>query len=218
VCQDVVSEVESRYPAPTNGVRRIIAGHSSGGFGALRLGMANQKLFDAVIALSPDSDFPTSHMPLVTLPGVTNATLAEVELLERSKSRRPSNGDLEYAVGLSAAYAPHGTSFPGQFDWLYDAHGNFRQDIWRRWLANDPLTLIEENPSAFSVNQRIYLDGAAKDEYSANIGARKMYEALRSRPGACAFYEPPGHHGQHVPERLERGLAWVFGTTMVDVK
>ena len=68
VCQDVVSEVESRYPAPTNGVRRIVAGHSSGGFGALRLGMADQKLFDGVIALSPDSDFPTSHLPLVTLP------------------------------------------------------------------------------------------------------------------------------------------------------
>ena len=218
VCRDVVSEVESRYPAPTNGVRRIIAGHSSGGFGALRLGMADQKLFDGVIALSPDSDFPTSHLPLVTLPGVTNATLEEVELLERVKSRRPPNDDLAYALGLSAAYAPRGTFFPGQFNWLYDLRGNFREGVWLLWLANDPLTLVEGNPLAFSASQRVYLDGAAKDEYSANIGARKIYEVIRHRPGACAFYEPPGRHSQHVPERLERGLAWVFGTRMVDVK
>lgn len=218
VCQDVVSEVESRYPAPTNGVRRIVAGHSSGGFGALRLGMAEHELFDGVIALSPDSDFPTSHLPLVTLPGVTNTSLAQVKQLEKMTKRTHLNGDLEYAVGLSAVYAPRGTQFPGQFDWLYDAKGNFRQDVWRRWLANDPLTIARENPSAFSANQRIYLDGAAKDEYSANIGARAIYETIRDRSSPCAFYEPPGHHGQHLPERLERGLAWMFGKKTEDIR
>jgi len=218
VCKDVVPEVESRYPAPTNSVSRIVAGHSSGGFGALRLGMANQKLFDGVIALSPDSDFPVSHLPLVRLPGVTNASLAEVQRIEKMQSPPPRNGDLAYAIGLSAAYAPRGRLFPGQFDWLYDAHGNFRKSIWERWLANDPLTMVQENPAAFSASQRIYLDGAAKDEYSANIGARKIYETIRNRAAPCAFYEPPGNHSDHVPERLERGLAWTFGQKAEDIK
>ncbi len=38
VCVDIVSAVEARHPVPTNGVRRVVAGHLSGGFGALRLG------------------------------------------------------------------------------------------------------------------------------------------------------------------------------------
>jgi enterochelin esterase family protein len=218
ICREVVREVESRYPAPAGGVRRIIAGHSSGGFGALRLGMANHELFDGVIALSPDSDFPTSHLPLVKLPGVTNASLAEVEAIENRHAPPPNDGDLGYAIGLSAAYAPRGERFPGRFEWLYDADGSFREPVWRRWLANDPLTIARENPGAFSPAQRIYLEGAAQDEYSANIGARKIYEAIRNRPAPCTFYEPPGHHAQHVPERLERGLAWMFGRPMKEIK
>lgn len=218
VCDEIVSTVEAKYPAPTKGVRRIIAGHSSGGFGALRLGSARQKLFDAVIALSPDSDFPTSHLPLVKAASVANTPLADIEKIAAGKSPVPPNGDLAYALGLSAAYAPRGFFHRGEFEWICDAHGNIRADVWQRWLDNDPLTIVRKNPHAFGANQAIYLEGAAQDEYSANIGARKIYEVLRSRPGRCTFYEPPGHHGDHVRERLLRGLEWVFNRPLTNIK
>jgi enterochelin esterase family protein len=218
VCDDIVSAVEARHPAPASGVRRIIAGHSSGGFGALRLGASRQKLFDAVIALSPDSDFPTSHLPLVKVTAVANEPLAEIEKIGAGKAPVPDNGDLTYALGLSAAYAPRGVNHPGEFEWLYDAHRNFRQAVWQRWLANDPLTIVRNNQNAFAAGQAIYLDGAAQDEFSANIGARKIYEVLRSRPGRCTLYEPPGHHADHLRERLQRGLEWVFNRPLTDIK
>ena len=217
VCNDIVSAVESRHPAPTNGMRRIIAGHSSGGFGALRLGMAHQTLFDAVIALSPDSDFPTSHLPLVKLAAVTNVPLAKIEKIIARISPVPEDGDLNYALGLSAAYAPRGINRPGEFEWLYDAQGNFRKSIWQRWLDNDPLTIVRNHPDAFAASQVIYLDGAAKDEFSANIGAREIYEVMQSRPARCTFYEPPGHHADHLNERLRRGLEWVFSQPLTDI-
>lgn len=217
ICDEIVSAVEAEHPAPTNGVRRIIAGHSSGGFGALRLGSSRQKLFDAVIALSPDSDFPVSHIPLVKIAAVSNAPLADIEKMESGALPPPKNGDLMYALGLSAAYAPRGFPHRGEFDWLYDRHGKFRDEIWQRWLDNDPLTIVERNPRAFASTQAVYLEGAARDEYSANIGARAIYEVLRQRPGRCAFYEPPGRHGDHVRERLQRGLEWVFDKPLRDV-
>ena len=216
VCDDVVTAVESRHPAPTNGVRRIIAGHSSCGFGALLLGSARQDLFDAVIALSPDSDFPVSHLPLVRIAAVTNEPLADVEKIAAGKLPVPKNGDVTYALALSAAYAPCAGQ-PGKFEWLYDASGNFRQDVWQRWLENDPLTIVRKNPRAFSPAQMIYLDGAAHDQYSANIGARKIYEALKTRASRCAFYEPPGRHSDHVRERLQRGLEWVFNRPLITI-
>jgi S-formylglutathione hydrolase FrmB len=218
VCDEIVPAVESRHPAATNGVRRIIAGHSSGGFGALRLGSARQKLFDAVIAMSPDSDFPTSHLPLVTVAAVTNVPLAEIEKIAAGKSPVPKNGDLVYAIGLSAAYAARGPLHPGEFEWLYDSHGIFRLEIWQRWLDNDPLTIVRNNSDAFSASQSVYLEGAAQDEYSANIGARKIFEVLQSRPSRTTFYEPPGHHSDHVRERLERGLEWVFNRPLTDMQ
>ena|SRR5579885_317829 len=218
VCHDVVSLVERRYLTATNGIRRIIAGHSSGGFGALRLGMGHHPLFDGVIALSPDSDFPVSHLPLVKLPGVTHVPLSQIQLIEAGQTGRPKNGDLLYALGLSAAYAPKGVLYPGRFEWLYDAQGHFRPDVWQRWLANDPLTLAENDSRAFASTQVVYLDGAARDQYSANVGAKAIYEAIRNHVRRCTFYEPPGGHGDHVPERLARGLEWIFGRPVQNIQ
>jgi S-formylglutathione hydrolase FrmB len=217
ICDEIVAQVEAKYPVPTNGVRRIIAGHSSGGFGALRLGSSRQKLFDAVIALSPDSDFPVSHIPLVKIAAVSNAPLAEIEKMESGTLPPPKNGDLMYAMGLSAAYAPNGFPHRGRFDWLYDEHGNFRDEIWQRWMENDPLTIVQKNPEAFAPNQAVYVEGAAQDQYSANIGARAIYEVLKERAARCTFYEPPGHHGDHVRERLQRGLEWVLGKPLRNI-
>jgi enterochelin esterase family protein len=218
VCDEIVSAAEAKYPAPMKGVRRIIAGHSSGGFGALRLGSSRQNLFDAVIALSPDSDFPTSHLPLVKIASVANMPLAEIKKIAAGKSPVPKNGDVTYALGLSAAYAPRGFFHRGEIAWLYDAQGKFREDVWQRWLDNDPLTIVQKNPRAFGVNQSVYLEGAAQDEYLANLGARKIFEVLRARPARCTFYEPPGHHSDHVRERLQRGLEWVFNRPLKDIK
>jgi S-formylglutathione hydrolase FrmB len=217
ICDEIVSKVEAKFPATTNGVRRIIAGHSSGGFGALRLGSSRQTLFDAVIALSPDSEFPVSHIPLVKIAAVSNAPLADIEKMESGALPPPKNGDLIYAMGLSAANAARGSDHPGEFDWLYDENHKFRDEIWQRWMDNDPLTIVERNPQAFVPNQAVYLEGAAQDQYSANVGARAIYQVLRERPARCTFYEPPGHHGDHVPERLQRGLEWVFDKPLRDI-
>ena len=186
--------MESHYGITTNCPRRIIAGHSSGGFGALRLGMLRPDLFDGVIALSPDSDFPFTHLPLVKLPGVTNASLAQINscMTPRMTVPFPKDGDLIYALGLSAAYAPAGPGQPGRFQWLYDANGRFRKKVWQLWLDNDPLTIVRQNLNAFRANQSVYLDGAAHDQFGANVGAGKIYDVLRDRAARCTFYEPPG--------------------------
>ena len=218
LCDEIVSAVEKKNSAPTSGVRRIISGHSSGGFGALRLGSSHQKLFDGIIALSPDSDFPTSHLPLVKVASVANLPLADVEKIAAGELPVPKNGDLTYALGLSAAYAPRGWPHRGEFEWLYDAKGNFREEVWQRWLDNDPLTVVQKNRKAFSPTQKIYLEGAAQDQFAANIGARKIYEVLKARPARCVFYEPPGKHSDHVRERLQRGLEWVFEKPLTDIQ
>ena len=218
VCDEVVAQVEAKFPAPTNGVRRIIAGHSSGGLGALRLGMGRPDLFDAVVALSPDSDFPISHLPTAKTSGIANISLAEIEKQAKGEAPVPKDGELNYHLALSVAYAPRCDSKPGEFDWLYDARGEFREEVWQRWLDNDPLTIVRKNPQAFAANQMLYLEGAAQDEYSANIGARKINEALSRHPGRHVFYEPPGKHSDRVPERLQRGLNWVFEKPLRDIK
>ena len=211
ICDEIVPLVERRYRIAPGVTNRVIAGHSSGGFGALRLGMMRPRLFGGVVALSPDSYFEISHRYLATKPSVTNFWLTDFKaLLKAPPGAPPKDNDLKYAVALSAAYAPRGRWHPGEFDWLCDARGKPREEVWRRWLDNDPLILVQQHRHAFRDTQAIYVEGPTEDAYKANEGARKIYEVLRARPARCTFHEPVGKHSDHVPERLERGLAWVF--------
>jgi len=212
ICDELVSRVEARYRIPTKGIRRIVAGHSSGGFGALRLGIYKPHLFDAVIALSPDSYFQVTHLPLVQIAAVSNAPLAEVRALMAAGSAKPlpKNGDFVYALALCADYAPVGPDHPGQFEWLYDEQHRFRPEIWQRVLDADPLTIVQKNKNAFLPTQSIYLEGAAQDEYKANIGARAIYEVIKDRPARSTFREPLGHHSDHTFDRLQAGVAWIL--------
>ncbi len=213
VAQEIAPAVEARYAlAKTAAFPRIIAGHSSGGYGALMLAMSRQAQFSAVVALSPDSDFEVTHKPIVSQPSVRAVTQAELEnaMTAGQKARLASDGVARMVMGLCANYAPVAGK-PGHFEWLYDGQGKFRPEAWQRWLDVDPLTAVRKRPDAFAPAQRIYMDGAEHDEFGANIGARKIHEVLRERKSPVTFYESPGHHNDDLIERLVRGLRWVFG-------
>jgi S-formylglutathione hydrolase FrmB len=212
ICDELIGRVEARYRIPKTGVRRIIAGHSSGGYGALRLGSYRREMFDGVIALSPDSYFQVTHLPLVQVPSCRDASLSEIRGLMHDADRKPmpKDGDLVYAIALCAAYAPV-ANHPGEFEWLYDEQHKFRDDVWQRWIDADPLTIAQKNKNAFLPTQAIYLEGAAQDQYKANIGAKKIYEALQGQPCRTTFREPPGRHSDHAMDRLQAGIEWVLG-------
>ncbi|MEO6741386.1 MAG: alpha/beta hydrolase-fold protein [Chthoniobacteraceae bacterium] len=213
VADEIVAAVEARYPLANDAAfPRIIAGHSSGGYGALMLAMSRHEKFSAVVALSPDSDFEVTHKPIVSQPSVRAITPAELERVMTSgaKARLPGDGLAHMVMGLCANYAPIAGK-PGHFEWLYDAGGKFRAEAWQRWLDVDPLHVVRKRADAFAPAQRVYLDGAEHDEFGANIGARKIWEVLRERKSPVTFYESPGHHSDHLAERLVSGLGWVIG-------
>lgn len=212
ICNELVTRIEARFTIPNSGVRRIIAGHSSGGFGALRLGLYRPRLFDGIIAMSPDSYFQVTHLPLVQVPSCSNAPLSEIDELMHAGGSKPlpKDGDLVYAIALCAAYCPVGPSHPGDFEWLYDEHHQWRPEVWRLWIDADPLTIVQKNKNAFLPTQSVFLEGAAQDQYKANIGARAIYEVVKNRPARSTFREPPGKHSDHMLDRLQVGLEWVF--------
>ena len=203
----------ARYAVPKNTSAAVtISGHSSGGYGALMLASSHPGKFDAVVALSPDSDFEITHKPLVQARAVQAVTPEELEtaMAPGNRARLPRNGHVQLIMGLSANYAAV-ASKPGRFEWLYDSQGKWRQEVWQRWLDQDPLTLVRRRANAFAPEQRIYLDGAEHDEFGANIGARKIRDVLKDRKSPVTFYESPGGHSDHLLDRLIRGVVWVLG-------
>jgi pimeloyl-ACP methyl ester carboxylesterase len=218
VADEILPALKARYAFPNGPLSCVVAGHSSGAYGALMLAMARPAQFAAVVALSPDSDFETTHKPLVTQPSVRAITRADLDAATAPAGafHLPADELAGLIMGLCANYAPIPAQ-PGHFEWLYDDGGKWREEAWQRWLDLDPLNVVRRRADAFAPSQRIYLDGAAQDEYGANIGARKIHEILKERSSPVTFYEPPDHHEDHLPERLTRGLSWVFGKPVRDI-
>lgn len=212
ITEEILPTLTKKYASPNIGASPVIAGHSSGGYGALVLAIQQHDKFNAVVALSPDSNFDVTHRALVEQPNVKAVKRADLDaaMAPAKEARLPKDGVARLVMGLCANYAPTADK-PGQFDWLYDDKGQFRDDVWKRWIDLDPLMLVRRNDDAFLASQRIYLDGAEQDEFGANIGARKIFNELKNRASSVRFYQPPGHHGDNLPDRLARGLVFVLG-------
>jgi S-formylglutathione hydrolase FrmB len=208
VLDEVIPAVEKRFGAPVTAKKRLLAGHSSGGFGALRLAMMRPALFGGVVALSPDTDFEVTHRELLAR-WAKHVSARQLEAYKASPDRciMPTSGEVQLALGLSAAYAPKGA---GDFEWIYDGNGRWREDVWKRWLEQDPVVLARGNPKVFGASLGVYLDGPEHDEFGANKGARALWEAV-SKETRCVFFEPRGGHSDAMGERFCRGVEWVSG-------
>jgi len=122
----------------------------------------------------------------------------------------PTSGEVQLALGISAAYAPKGAEAPGDFEWIYDESGRWREEVWKRWLEQDPVVLARRNPKVFGPSQHIYLDGPDHDDFGAQKGARALWEAIASQTHSV-FFEPHGGHSDYIGERFCRGIEWVCG-------
>jgi enterochelin esterase family protein len=212
ISDEILPALAAKYKGPSFGASPVIAGHSSGGYGALVLAIKQHEKFNSVVALSPDSNFDVTHRSLVEQPSVKAVKRADLDaaMAPAKEAHVPKDGLARLVMGLCANYTPTADK-PGQFDWLYDDKGQFRNDVWKRWIDLDPLMLVRRNDDAFAASQRIYLDGAEQDEFGANIGARKIFNELKNRSSSVRFYQPPGRHGDNLPDRLARGLVFVLG-------
>jgi S-formylglutathione hydrolase FrmB len=217
ICDEVVPTIEKSEYCGGSAKLRIVAGHSSGGFGALRLGMARQKMFGGVVALSPDSYFDVTHKPFTTEPAVSAIKISQVEAVGKPpfEAKADSLGDDgSYVFNLCADYA---SNQDGSIPWIYDSKGSYREGIYDRWLEADPAVRAGRG-HPFARNQRVYLDGAAQDDFKANLGAAKVAENLKGKVDNMTLYFPPGHHSDHLEERLLRGIGWIFGAPTFDIK
>jgi S-formylglutathione hydrolase FrmB len=209
LCDEVVPQVCRREGCGATFRDRLVVGHSSGGFGALRLGMARQNLFSGVVALSPDAYFEVTQLPDTHTDQVAKVPFEKIEELQPPTLASPAGlgGDVVYALALCADYVGNSD---GTFDWFYDKAGHYRQDVYQRALTADPVQVAMHSSRPFSHAQRVYLDGAAQDDFKANLGAQRVGEVLAKKGVDYTTYYPPGHHSDHLRERIVRGIDWIF--------
>ena len=146
LCQDVVSLVDERYstlPAPEH---RALTGKSSGGYGAMTVPMRRPDVFGAFATHAGDALFELCFMP-----GIAASARALrdsyggsfdnfwADFRSRPAFSKGSDADLLNIYCMAACYsAEEDGTVTSPFD---ERTGKLRDEVWRRWLANDPVRM-----------------------------------------------------------------------------
>jgi enterochelin esterase family protein len=183
VVQELVPWVDATFPAREG--RRGIIGKSSGGFGALHLGMRHADLFGAVASISGDCHFEYSYATdfLPALRGLIPFDGDPARFLAAFEENHELGGDGQATLNLlamSACYSPNPDS-PLGFDLPIDPHTGARvSEVWERWLAFDPVCACEQHAEALRSLNLLHLEAGTTDEFHLQFGLRVLAQRLTS--------------------------------------
>lgn len=186
----------------TTGTRGIV-GHSSGGYGALVHGMRHPDVWHAVACRSGDMgfeqcygrDFP-GFCNTVSRAGGLEAWLPDVLARER-KSGEDMTALSVFA--MAACYSPDPARSPIPVALPVDlATCEYIPEVWARWLARDPLVLLEDPAiqAALRSLKLLFVECGRRDEYMLHFGARRFTRRLAQLGIAHEYDETDdGHMG-----------------------
>ncbi len=165
---------------------RGVAGKSSGGYGALTLGMKHADVFGAVACHSGDVKFEYCYrgdipafMTHVQRAGGLEAWFRE--FLARAHRKHEDFLTLNI-LGMAASYSPNPDTTPFGIDLPCDlATGEIREDVWARWMKFDPLVMLDAHADALRSLELLYIDCGSRDEFHLHHGARCFVRELERR-------------------------------------
>ena len=183
VIEELVPWVDARFRTLAARDHRGVAGKSSGGYGALALGMKHPDVFGAVACHSGDMGFDYCYR------GDVPRFCTQVQLagglapwLERFEAKRQKGHDDMLALnilGMAAAYSPDPAAEPFGIALPCDpATGVFREEVWQRWLRHDPLVMLDSRLDALRSLRLLFLDCGIRDEFNLHHGAREFHRRL----------------------------------------
>lgn len=202
--QEIIPFVDERYRTLADRAHRAVIGKSSGGYGAIVQAMHHPEVFGAMACHSGDMYFEFSYMDDIAKLHAHLASYGGWETLRDTlESIRPKDTRFMRTVSTLAygmAYAPDPDA-PDGFQMPIDLEtGALREDVWARWLAHDPVRMIDQPGMADALRsyKLLYFDCGSKDEFSLQVGARVMVKKLRAL-GIEPHYEefPDGHFNIH---------------------
>lgn len=181
VVRELMPFVDEHYPTLVG--RRGVIGKSSGGFGAMRLSMRHPDVFPAAASISGDCHFEYGYATefLAALRGLEASGGDARRFLETFFSNPKLDGDGHAVINtlaMSACYSPNPDSALG-FDLPFELETGRRiDDVWNRWLAFDPVVMIESHADAWKRLEWLHLECGKRDEFHLQFGLRILRERL----------------------------------------
>lgn len=192
VIDEIVPYMDVHYRTIAAPEGRGVFGKSSGGYGAMILGMRHPEVFGALACHSGDmafdlcygKDFP-AFCNAVNKEGGVEAWWKQFAAQVKKKS---SDYDALNILAMAACYSPDADA-PLGIGLPVDLHTCERiPEVWARWLEWDPVELLDRYGENLRKLRLLYMDCGTRDEFSLHFGARLMAKRLSER-GIASEYE-----------------------------
>jgi len=216
--REIVPFVDENFQTVRDKRARAVMGKSSGGYGALVMAMRHADIFGLACSTAGDAYFEYCYLP--DIPKAFRALKGDPQFfLEKflDETRRKGKDDFSAfnIIGMSACYSPNAVSAAG-FDLPFDLEtGELREDVWTRWLAHDPVRLVEKSVENLQSLKLLYIDAGTRDEFALDLGARVLCEKLKKLEVAHLHEEfDDGHF--NISYRQNRSLELISENVALD--
>jgi S-formylglutathione hydrolase FrmB len=183
-CEEVVALADAEFRTVRDASGRGVAGKSSGGFGAMVWAMLRPDLFGGFATHAGDTLFEAS-----LLREFAPAAQALRNLYDGSYERfwesfhsgravlRDENDPL--LLNVYACASAYSSNPDGSVDLPFRIEtGELIPEVWKRWLAWDPVRMAAAHAEALRGMRAIWIDAGRNDEYHLDLGSIAFREAI----------------------------------------
>jgi hypothetical protein len=183
LCDEVVPFVDARYRTLTAAANRGIAGKSSGGYGAMVTPMLRPDLFGGLATHAGDALFEVCYEPdfREAARALRDAYDGSFDAFWEDFRGRPAftKGTDFPLLNTWAMAACYSANEDGSVDLPFETEtGKLRPDVWRRWLAWDPVRMVERHADALRGLRAVYIDSGRRDQFFLDLGAEAFRREL----------------------------------------
>jgi S-formylglutathione hydrolase FrmB len=204
VADELVAHIDRHYRTIPERPARGLAGHSMGGYGALRIGMKRPDVFSRLYVMSPCCMEPRTEGG--------GAAMQQLEAITRLEQLEEASFGVKAMFASAAAWSPNPERPPFFLD-LPVEDGQPRPDVLARWTANAPLAMVHQYIPNLAKYDGIAMDSGAQDRGIA--AATRELDRILTMYGIAHTSEiyDPGDHISHVEERVQKHVLPFFGGT-----
>jgi putative esterase len=194
LCDEVVPFVDAHYRTLAAAGHRGITGKSSGGYGAMITPMLRPDLFGGLATHAGDALFEACYLPdfrdaARALRDTYDGSFDEFWTSFRSRPAFTRSGDAEL-MNVYAMAACYSANEDGSIDLPFEpATGELRPEVWERWLAWDPVRMVEQRADALRSLRAIYIDCGKRDQFFLDLGAEAFRRRLEAIGVTDVFFE-----------------------------
>jgi S-formylglutathione hydrolase len=201
IAKELVAYIDAHYKTNANRAARGLAGHSMGGYGAIRIGMQHPEVFSSLYLLSPCCMGPATVRPNPKAEAIHDpAEVAKADFFTKA------------VFASAAAWSPNPKNPPFFLDLPFKGDDVLPQ-IVAKWQANAPLAMIDRYIPNLRQYKAIGMDAGTRDQPIAST-VTALDKVLNDYviPHVYETYE--GDHINRIAERLEKKVLPFFTTNL----